>query len=377
MVAMVDGTDASQINVNTDKKQSKLKRLSKILKDPERKSLFRIFVEVICISIVKRNFPPGFYMSRFLFKKFRTNIFDFYPYSFFERLNRFFNDDEARSVLENKLFTHFFYSRFSVQMPILLAFNHRKTFVVDNVVHEVADRDDFRKILGLLLSGLPENESVFIKKTWGSYGGDSVFRVNKSLLSENSTYFNDLYSRIISSDFIIQKQLRQHPIMDSVNPSCVNTVRIDTFIGGDGKAEVMSAYLRLGINGSHVDNISAGGLSVPVDIETGRLNKFGYLGSSENWTILPEEHPDTLTRFEDITIPFFDKVKVLVCRMALLVPELRLLGWDIAIGETGPVFIEGNTFYDMSGVDRNYGGYRKNPVFKKAIEEYKERKNNS
>jgi len=370
----LDERKTIQNNIKTDRKKSKLKRLLRVLQDPDRKSIPRILAEIICISVVKRNFPPAFYMSRFLFKKFRTNIFDFYPYSFFGRLNRFFNDDEARSVLENKLFTHYFYSRFNVQMPVLLAFNHRKTFVVDNIVHEVASRDDFRKILGFLLSGLNENESLFIKKTWGSYGGDSVFRVNKNLLSENSTYFNDLYSRIISSDFIIQKQLKQHPVLDSVNPSCINTVRIDTFIGSDGKAEVMSAYLRLGIKGSHVDNITAGGLSVPVDIETGRLNRFGYLGSSENWTILPEEHPDTKTRFEDITIPFFDDIKRLVCRMALLVPELRLLGWDIAIGETGPVFIEGNTFYDMSGVDLNYGGYRKNPVFRKAIEEYKGRK---
>ncbi len=361
----------SQFDINTKKKKSKLKRLLQVLKDPDRKSLFRIFVEVMCVSFAKRNFPPGFYMSRYLFKKFRTNIFDFYPYSYFDRLNRFFNDDEARPVLENKLFTHFFYSRFNVQMPVLLAFNHRTTFVVGNVVHEVADKDDFRKILELLLSGLAENESVFIKKMWGSYGGEDIFRVDKNIFSDNSHFPDDLYNRVIRSDFIFQEQIKQHPVLDRLNPSCVNTVRIDTFIDKSGKAEVMSAYLRLGIKGSHVDNITAGGLAVPVDIETGRLNKFGYLGSSENWTILPEEHPDTHTKFEDITIPFFDEVKHLVCRMAALVPELRLLGWDIAIGESGPVFIEGNTFYDMSGVDLNYGGYRKNPVFKKAIEEYK------
>jgi hypothetical protein len=313
-------------------------------------------------------------MSRFLFKKFRTNIYDFYPYGYFYRLNRFFNDDEARSVLENKLFTHSFYSRFDVQMPVLLAFNHRSTFVVDNIVHEVADVDDFRKILELLLSGLTDNESVFIKKTWGSYGGQDIFRVDKSILSDNSHIRDDLYNHVINSDFIFQAQIWQHPVLNRLNPSCVNTVRIDTFIDKSGKAEVMSAYLRVGLKGSHVDNITAGGLSVPVDIETGRLNKFGYIESAENWTALPEEHPDTHIKFEDITIPFFDEVKKLVCRMAILVPELRLLGWDVAIGESGPVLIEGNTFYDMSGGDLNDGGYRKNPVFKKAIEEYKGRK---
>lgn len=364
----------TRTNANTDKNYSMLSRLFKVLKDPERKSLPRILYEIICISFVKRKFPPYFYMSRFLFKKFRTNIFDFYPYSYFDRLNRYFNDDEARTVLENKLFTHYFYSRFNVAMPRLLAFNHRKTFVVDNIVREVTCPDDFRKIIDHLLSGIPENESVFIKKTWGSFGGENVFRIDKNIPAQDSHHLNDLFSRVVSSDFIFQEQLKQHPVLDSVNPSCVNTIRIDTFIDSSGKAEVMSAYLRLGLKGSHVDNISAGGLAVPVDIKTGRLNRFGYLSSSENWTVLPEEHPDTKTRFEDITIPFFDEVKQLVCKMAMLVPELRLLGWDIAISETGPVFIEGNTFYDMSGVDLNYGGYRKNPVFKKAIEEYKGRK---
>ena len=370
----VDGIKTYTHSANTDKRQSNLKRLLMVLKDPERKSLPRIISEIICISFAKRKFPPSFYMSRFLFKKFRTNIFDFYPYSYFDRLNRVFNDDEARTVLENKLFTHYFYSRFNVAMPRLLAFNHRNTFVVDDIVNEVTCPDDFRKILDTLLSGIPENESLFIKKTWGSFGGDNVFRIDRNTLTQNSQDLNDLYKRIVGSDFIFQEQLKQHPVLDSVNPDCVNTVRIDTFIDSDGKAEVMSAYLRMGLNGSHVDNISAGGLSVPIDIETGKLNRFGYLGSSENWTILPEEHPDTKTRFENITIPFFDDVKQLVCRLALLVPELRLLGWDIAIGENGPVFIEGNTYYDMSGVDLNYGGYRRNPVFKNAIEEYKGRK---
>lgn len=369
-----DGSKPISLECKKISRPSALNRLYRVYKDPERKSIPRILTEVVCLAVVKRSFPPSFYMSRFLFKKSRKNIFDFFPYSYFARINRFFNDDEARSVLENKLFTHFFYSRFNVAMPVLLAFNHRRTFVAGNTAREIANPDEFRNFLKELLSEMPEHESVFIKKTWGSFGGDCVFRLEKKQLSLDSYDLKSLYDRLVSSDYIFQERLKQHPLLESINASSVNTVRIDTFIDKDGNSEVMSAYLRTGLNGSHVDNITAGGLEVPIDIETGRLHNYGFMGSAENLTIRPDRHPDTQKEFMDTTIPFFDDVKRLVCRMALLIPELRLIGWDIAIGETGPVLIEGNTNYDMTGGDLNYGGYRRNPVFKKAIEEYKGRK---
>jgi len=78
-------------------------------------------------------------------------------------------------------------------------------------------------------------------------------------------------------------------------------------------------------------------------------------------------HPVTKTVFEGFTIPFFAEAKELVLKVASFMPVLHLVGWDMAIGESGPVLIEGNSDYAMEGNDLALGGYRTNATFKKVI----------
>jgi len=54
------------------------------------------------------------------------------------------------------------------------------------------------------------------------------------------------------------------------------------------------------------------------------------------------------------------------------IPSLRLVGWDVGIGENGPVLIEGNSYYNIVGNDFTSDGYRRNAVFRKVIREYDE-----
>jgi hypothetical protein len=49
---------------------------------------------------------------------------------------------------------------------------------------------------------------------------------------------------------------------------------------------------------------------------------------------------------------------------------LRLIGWDVAIGESGPVLIEGNSNYQISGSDFLNGGYLANNSFRKVLNEF-------
>lgn len=50
-------------------------------------------------------------------------------------------------------------------------------------------------------------------------------------------------------------------------------------------------------------------------------------------------------------------------------PNLRLVGWDVGIGESEPVLIEGNSDYGINSNDMAYGGYLTNPVFRKVLKE--------
>jgi hypothetical protein len=157
--------------------------------------------------------------------------------------------------------------------------------------------------------------------------------------------------------------------MDVLNPSCINTIRFDTFIDKTGKVEIVSAHIRMSINNLHVDNIGSGGCAVAVNLNTGLLGKHGYRPIVKSGGELLTEHPSTKTVFEKFAIPHFEKAKALVIQAASLMPGLRLIGWDVGIATNGPVLIEGNSDYDIHGSDIMYGGYRANPVFRKALEE--------
>jgi glutathione synthase/RimK-type ligase-like ATP-grasp enzyme len=53
-------------------------------------------------------------------------------------------------------------------------------------------------------------------------------------------------------------------------------------------------------------------------------------------------HPATGTVFKGFKIPFYAEAEELVRQAARTVPEIRYAGWDVAVTETGPLFIEAN-----------------------------------
>jgi hypothetical protein len=179
----------------------------------------------------------------------------------------------------------------------------------------------------------------------------------------------ELFDEVIKSEFLFQETVLQHPDLNILNPSCLNTVRIDTFIDSAGDINVVSALIRMSTNNLHIDNVNAGGCYVGISPETGRLKRLGYPSIKNGGVKILTEHPITKTVFENFFVPYFPQVRELVIKAASFLPSLRLIGWDVGIGESGPVLIEGNSNYEVSGSDLAYGGYLSNPVFRKALHE--------
>jgi hypothetical protein len=109
---------------------------------------------------------------------------------------------------------------------------------------------------------------------------------------------------------------------------------------------------------------------VGIVLETGKLKRYGYSSFKNAGVKIMTQHPVTKTVFENYSIPFLQQAEDLVLKAARLVPTLRLIGWDIAIGESGPVLIEGNSNYRISGSDFLYGGYLANKSFRKVLNEF-------
>ena len=360
------------INLNTMNKPSKRTTFSLIIeffKDSDRKSLLRIMYEVIYLFFIFGSFPRH-YFARYLFKNGNTNFRDYFPTGFFNtKVKPFFNKKEVREVLENKLYFNFFYSQFNISLPKILMYNHRKMFVFGNQYMEVNSAPDFKMLLEKIFKQNPSYDSIFIKKTSWSFGGDRVHKLFLNQIATDPEMVNELYSEVIKTGYLFQETIIQHPDLDKLNPSCINTIRFDTFINSDGKIEIISAYIRMSIINYHLDNISSGGCQVGIDLETGKLKKNGHFAIRTNGFKLLTEHPVTKTVFENFSIPLFRQAKELVINTASFMPDLRLIGWDVAIGESEPILIEGNSNYDLQGNDLAYGGYRSNPIFRKVLKE--------
>lgn len=355
---------------------TKVQFLTELLKDPERKSMFRIFYEFTYLLIVLKAFP-GHYFSRYLFKKGKKNIRNYFPWRFLYGMKVYFNNKEVREVLENKLYFDFFYNQFSLNLPKILMYNHRQIFVIGGRCHEVKNNEEFKTLLKDLFKINSLSESIIVKKTYWSYGGESIFKIFRNQLDENPDVINKLYSTTIKSGYLFQEVVKQHPEIDKLNSSCLNTIRFDTYINPDGEVDVISGYLRMSFRNSHVDNITSGGLMVGINMQTGKLKKEGFSNLQDVGVKVFTEHPVTKTVFQDFPIPYFSQAKDLVKRAASLMPDLRLVGWDVAIGESGPVLIEGNSDYENTGNDLAEEGYGSNEIFmKKVLPEYRILKKN-
>ena len=85
--------------------------------------------------------------------------------------------------------------------------------------------------------------------------------------------------------------------------------------------------------------------------------------------VIYDEHPLTGFDFNSIDkIPFIKEAYSMVKEAALLVPEIRYVGWDVAITNDGPCIIEGNEFPSY-GLIQNYLLDKDNPGHLKQIKD--------
>lgn len=142
----------------------------------------------------------------------------------------------------------------------------------------------------------------------------------------------------LGQNFIVQKILKQHEKMNSLNPNSLNTVRVLTLLF-KGEAHILSIIARMGSGAAKIDNVSAGGLQITVNND-GTFQKYAWDKKRHKF----DRHPDTGVVFEGFKIPSFDKIIEETKIGQKSQPHFKIIGWDFAIDELGnPVFIEFNT----------------------------------
>jgi len=279
-------------------------------------------INIIYNSLIKYpllGFLPTNYFTYYFYKDTNKNSYRNYI-SFLEHIKISKVNTHMPWILNNKLQFHLYFQD-KIKIPKLIAqFNPH-----NNKIHYY---------------NRTSNNKVVIKPTYGKCG-DGVKVVNSDRLEE--------ILNKCSKDYIVEDFIEQHHLINKIFSGSVNTIRILTLKKNDRDFDAITAILRVGKREDvFVDNNSAGGLTIGVDIGSGTLKK-GYtyyeFGQDE-YTY----HPKTKYKFYGKHIPFFKEVKEIAVSAHRYVPMFTIVGWDIAITENGPIIIEGNRTPDLNNI---------------------------
>jgi hypothetical protein len=148
--------------------------------------------------------------------------------------------------------------------------------------------------------------------------------------------------------YIVEHYLHQHPVLSSIHPNSVNTLRIWLY-QARGEYRIAGAFLRVGRKGSMVDNTSQGGIFCPVELATGILT---HAANAKNPLETMDAHPDTGGRISDVQLPYWQECQDVAMQAMRAFPHVNIAGVDVAIAVDGPRMIELNVRPDQIGCAR-------------------------
>ncbi len=185
--------------------------------------------------------------------------------------------------------------------------------------------DEFK----LFLKG---KKTIFAKPPT-EFGGHGIEKIVVKEIENVSELYEKLKKKKLN---LIEDGLVQHKELDKLNPYAVNSFRIVTLVK-DGKSYILANALRINVD----DNPAIGCSDAYM-----RLNEQGIICSRvvDDVANVYEEHPLAKIKFNTVKVPFVKEAFKMALEAALVVPEVRYVGWDFAITENGPVIMEGNEY---------------------------------
>lgn len=182
-----------------------------------------------------------------------------------------------------------------------------------------------------------EQGKALIVKPLGGMCGEGIFK--KSYLNVKDDEIEKDYNHFVENDYLVEECLIVHPDLNLNNKS-LNTFRVFTFLDKNGVIQVVKAKFRAGVGESIVD-ATLGCIHYPVNIEYGIIEGPG-VNLDDMKIELHYTHPGCEKILVGLKIPFWENVLEMVVSAAKNIPEIRLIGWDVAITENGPEIIEAN-----------------------------------
>lgn len=195
-----------------------------------------------------------------------------------------------------------------------------------------------------------KKHQVFIVKPIDGDGGKGIEKINLTKKTDLKKLFNEL---LLKKQTLLEEYIIQNKKISELYPDSVNSLRLFTFFDGYD-AYVLNSVFKLG-NGGVIDNFSSGSMYTFVNDE-GKVIVPAIDQNDQIYKI----HPITKKTIIDFEVPFYQEACELVKQASKVVPEVKYIGWDVAISNAGPVIIEGNCFPGVfqikPSLDKNHEG---------------------
>jgi len=167
-----------------------------------------------------------------------------------------------------------------------------------------------------------QNTTAFVKLDNSSQG--------KGIVVIHRDTFDEARFLHIDKNFVVQRAIIQAGWFEAISPGCVATLRITTGLPVGGSPRICAAYLRIGRKGAKFVT-SAEAIKIPVVDDKGTLGDFAL---DSNW-FRYYSHPDSGVKFEGKKVPYFVEAVSLCEKLHERVPQFTVIGWDVAITESG------------------------------------------
>lgn len=319
-----------------------------------QKSKSRMLWEQL-VATVRHGYPNEFYFPYGFDVKCKEEMNEYLHYAPFSRIRDELNIQDMHNstyVLRNKFAFGIFTSGLGINS------GNNVALIYDDGAFIISAKRNVR-----IEDFIEQYPSEYFVKLIDGECGCGIFQLKIEedgtfLINGDKSTIEQLRQLTKGGRYIVQTKIKQHAEMNRLYPNAINTIRLVTVKNiHTNKVEAFPSILRVGANGSFVDNTSQGGLAIGVNLETGRLFEYGYYKPA--FGTRTTEHPNTKVAFSDFVIPFIQEAKGQAIFLHTMLPDLYSIGWDIAIGEEGPIFIEGNDNWEINGPQICNGGLKK------------------
>ena len=192
---------------------------------------------------------------------------------------------------------------------------------------------------------------VFIAKPLHGYEGHGIEKHSTNGFPEEE--LKTLYNHLVSKDMLLEECLKAHDDI-YLGTKSLNTFRLYTMIDGKGDVHVLKAKYRAG-TGDAITDTADGCIAYPISIEHGVIEGPGIneVLNSKNYFY----HPGSDKLVVGMKIPMWDRVLEVVTEAAKKIPQIRYIGWDLAVTNDGVEIIEANHApwtgtFEIMGIER-------------------------